>query len=134
MVNFFSGFIHPESAKRRANMFQVNRDLRAKFPEEEAFKAAKRRWEAENPIQAGSVHDVVDHIEHIVRVAGIDHVGIGSDYDGIGKTPEQLEDVSTFPKITQVLLDRGYNAEQIHKLMSGNALRVLKRAGEVAGK
>ncbi|MFM7070757.1 MAG: dipeptidase, partial [Planctomycetota bacterium] len=111
MVNFFSGFIHPESAKRRANMFQVNRDLRAKFPEEEAFKAAKRRWEAENPIQAGSVHDVVDHIEHIIRVAGIDHVGIGSDYDGIGKTPEQLEDVSTFPKITQVLLDRGYKAE-----------------------
>ncbi|MFM7072095.1 MAG: membrane dipeptidase, partial [Planctomycetota bacterium] len=68
------------------------------------------------------------------RVAGIDHVVIGSDYDGIGKTPEQLEDVSTFPKITQVLLDRGYKAEQIHKLMSGNALRVLKRAGEVAGK
>jgi membrane dipeptidase len=130
MVNFFSGFIHPESAKRRANMFQVNRELRAKFPGEDAFKAAKRRWEAENPIQAGSVHDVVDHIEHIIRVAGIDHVGIGSDYDGIGKTPEQLEDVSTFPKITQELLNRGYNADQIHKVMSGNALRVLRQAGK----
>ncbi|MFO0871233.1 MAG: dipeptidase [Pirellulales bacterium] len=132
MVNFFSGFIHPESARRRANMFQVNRELREKYPTEEAFKAAKRRWEAEHPIEPGSVHDVVDHIEHIIRVAGIDHVGLGSDYDGITLTPRQLEDVSTFPVITQELLNRGYRADQIQQILSGNALRVLRQAQAVA--
>lgn len=129
MVNFFSGFIHPESAKRRANMFEINRQLRAKHPGEAEFKVAKKRWEAENPILPGSVHDVVDHIDHIVKVAGIDHVGIGSDFDGVGMLPKQLDDVSTYPVITQELLNRGYRAEQIQKIMSGNVLRVLRAAG-----
>jgi membrane dipeptidase len=132
MVNFFSGFIHPESARRRANMFQVSRELREKHPTDEAYKAARRRWEAANPIEPGSAHDVVDHIEQVIRVAGIDHVGLGSDYDGITMTPRQLEDVSTFPVITQELLNRGYKPDQIHRLMSGNVLRVMKRAEEVA--
>ena len=125
MVNFFSGFVHPESAKRRANMFQVTRDLHARFPVEADYKAARQRWEAENPIQKGTVHDVVDHIDHIVKQAGIDHVGIGSDYDGITVLPEQLEDASTYPVITQELLNRGYTADQIHLVMSGNIMRVL---------
>lgn len=129
MVNFFSGFIHPESARRRNNMFQVTRELREKFPKEEDFKAARKRWETANPIEPGSVHDVVDHIDHIVKIAGIDHVGIGSDYDGVSLLPKQLEDVSTYPVITQELLNRGYKPEQIHKLMSGNVLRVLRASG-----
>ena len=132
MVNFFSGFIHPESAKRRAGMFQVTRELRAKYPNEQDYKVARKRWEVENPIEPGSVHDVCDHIDHIVRVAGIDHVGLGSDYDGIPMVPKQLEDVSTFPVITQELLNRGYKADQIHKLMSGNVLRALRKAQAVA--
>ena len=87
MVNFFSGFVHPDSAKKRANMFQVTRELRTRFPDEADYKAARKRWEAENPIQKGSVHDVVDHIDQIVKQAGIDHVGIGSDYDGVSLFP-----------------------------------------------
>jgi membrane dipeptidase len=74
----------------------------------------------------------VDHIEHIIKVAGIDHVGIGSDYDGISSVPEQLEDVSKYPVITQVLLDRGYTKEQVHKVLGGNLLRAFRRAEEVA--
>ena len=134
MVNFYSGFVHPESAKRRANMFQVSRDLRAEFPNEAEYKVARKKWEVEHPIERGSVHDVVDHIEHIVKIAGIDHVGIGSDYDGISMVPEQLEDVSTYPVITQELLNRGFTAEQIHQVMSGNILRVMRRAEAVAAK
>ncbi len=134
MVNFFSGFVHPESAKKRANMFQVNRELRAKFPNEVDFKAARQRWETENPIKPGSVHDVVDHIDRIVQQAGIDHVGIGSDYDGVTMLPVQLEDVSTYPVITQEMLNRGYSASQIHQVMSGNILRVMRRAEAVAAK
>lgn len=134
MVNFFSGFVHPESARKRANMFQVNRDLRAKYPDEADFKAARQRWDLENPIERGSIHDVVDHIDHIVKTAGIDHVGIGSDYDGITSLPEQLDDVSTYPLITQELLNRGYAAAQIHQIMSGNILRVMRRAEAVAAR
>lgn len=129
MVNFYSGFVHPESARRRADMFEVDRELRARFADDEAgYKAAKRRWEEERPIERGSVHDVVDHIEHVIRVAGIDHVGIGSDYDGVRTFPRQLHDVSTYPVITQELLTRGYEPGQIAKIMSGNVLRVLRAA------
>lgn len=132
MINFFSGFVHPESAKKRSNMFQVNRDLKAQFPNEADFKAARKRWDAEHPIEPGSVHDVVDHIDHIVKIAGIDHVGIGSDYDGVTMLPEQLEDVSTYPVITQELLNRGYTASQIHQIMSSNILRVMRGAEATA--
>ncbi len=134
MVNFFSGFVHPESARKRANMFQVNRDLRAQFPLEADYKAARKRWDAEHPIERGTVYDVVDHIDHIVKIAGIDHVGIGSDYDGVSLLPEQLDDVSTYPVITQEMLNRGYTAAQIHQVMSGNILRVMRQAEAVAAK
>ena len=129
MVNFYSGFVHPESARRRADMFRVSRRLREEHPDDAAYRAAKRRWEAEHPIARGSVHDVVDHIDHIVEVAGVDHVGLGSDFDGVGTLPRQLEDVSTYPVITQELLNRGYAPEAIHQIMSGNVLRVLRAAG-----
>jgi len=80
----------------------------------------------------GSIHDVVDHIEHIIKIAGIDHVGIGSDYDGIGSAPRQLEDVSTYPYITQELLNRGHSREAIHKILGANVLRVMRAAEAVA--
>jgi membrane dipeptidase len=134
MVNFFPGFVVPKSAEIMAEMFARGRELRAKFPKEEDYQRERRRWEAQNPYPAGTVHDVVDHIEHIAKVAGVDHVGIGSDYDGITKVPAQLEDVSTYPLITQELLNRGWKAEDIAKLMSGNVLRVMRGAEDAAKK
>jgi membrane dipeptidase len=80
----------------------------------------------------GTIHDVVDHIEHIIKVAGIDHVGIGSDFDGINSAPLQLEDVSCYPNITQELLNRGYKREQILKVLGGNLMRVFREAEKVA--
>ena len=88
----------------------------------------------ENRSAKGTVHTVVDHIEHIIKVAGIDHVGIGSDYDGVRSLPKQLTDVSFYPYITQELLNRGYDKEQIHKILGGNALRVLRECEQVAKK
>lgn len=129
MVNFYSGFVQPESARRRADMFDVNRRLRAEHADDAAFRAAKQQWEAEHPVIRGTVRDVVDHIDHIVKVAGIDHVGLGSDFDGVAVMPEQLDDVAAYPVITQELLNRGYTAAGIAKIMSGNALRVLRAAG-----
>ena len=128
MINFYPGFIHAESAKRRANMFHVSRELRAKHPVEADYKKAIKAWEQANPIEPGSIHDVCDHIDHVRKIAGIDHIGLGSDFDGIPIVPRQLEDVSTYPVITQALLDRGYSAVEIHQIMSGNILRVMRQA------
>jgi membrane dipeptidase len=132
MVNFFPGFIVPRSAEIMAKMFDKRRELRAAFPKEEDYQREQRRWEAQNPYPSGTIHDVVDHIEHLVKVAGIDHVGLGSDFDGITRVPAQLEDVSTYPLITQELLNRGYKSSDIHKIMSGNILRVMRGAERVA--
>jgi membrane dipeptidase len=132
MVNFYSGFIVPEGARLTRDMFQIGRALQKQYPDEREFRAALEQYRKEHPIPAGSVHHVVDHIEHIVKVAGIDCVGIGSDFDGINKVPHQLEDVSCFPYITQELLNRGYKKEDILKILGGNLLRVLRRAEEVA--
>ncbi len=132
MVNFFSGFVVPESARAMKDMFAEMRRLQAKYPDEKDFQAAMKEWKKEHPIPTGTIHDVVDHIEHIIKIAGVDHVGLGSDYDGIMVTPKQLEDVSCYPYITQELLNRGYTREEIHKILGGNVLRVLRRAEEVA--
>ena len=113
-------------------MFDVSRELRKQYPKEADYQAARKRWRAKNPMLPGTIHDVVDHIDHIVRVAGIDHVGIGSDYDGVSMLPDQLEDVSTYPLITQELLNRGYREADIHKILSGNVLRAFGEAERVA--
>jgi len=132
MVNFYSGFITPEGARTLREIFQVFRDLRKKYPQEAEYQEALAQWRREHPIPRGDVHDVVDHIEHVIKTAGIDHVGLGSDFDGIEMAPRQLEDVSTYPYITQELLNRGYARNDIHKILGGNVLRALRRAEEVA--
>ncbi|MFP6764323.1 MAG: dipeptidase [Planctomycetaceae bacterium] len=96
MINFFSGFVVPTA--------QIRVDPKAR----------------------GTLKTVIDHIEHVIRVAGIDHVGIGSDYDGVSRLPVGLEDVSTYPRITQSLLDRGYDQKAIHGILGGNVMRVLR--------
>lgn len=134
MVNFFSGFITPEGARMSRDMFKQLRDLRAKFPNDAEFQAALKQWRADHPMPTGSVHTVADHIDHIVKVAGIDHVGLGSDFDGITSVPTQLEDVSFYPYLTQVLLDRGYKPDDVRKVLGGNLLRVMRAVEAGAGK
>jgi membrane dipeptidase len=132
MVNFYPGFIVPEAARMTRNMFQIARELQKKYQDEREFREAMRQWRKEHPIPTGSVHTVVDHIEHIIKVAGVAHVGLGSDFDGINSVPNQLEDVSCYPYITQELLNRGYGQEDTVKILGGNLLRVLRRAEETA--
>lgn len=132
MVNFYPGFITPEGARASRSFFQEARELRKKYPDDREFRAAFQQWRKEHPLPPASIHHVVDHIEHIIKLAGIDHVGLGSDFDGITAVPRQLEDVSTYPYLTQELLNRGYQAEAIHKILGGNALRALRTAEDVA--
>jgi membrane dipeptidase len=133
MVNFYSGFIVPESGRRMRAKIE---ELRAKYADREARRKAMEAWfESEGAkLSRGTYRDVADHIDHIVRIAGIDHVGIGSDFDGITMWPVGLEDVSSYPRLTDELLKRGYSAAEVHKILGGNALRVFRQAGEVARK
>ena len=131
MVNFFSGYVVPSSAERCVRQMQHENELEKELDETE-LRAEMRKWSIANPMDPGNVHHVVDHIDHIVKVAGIDHVGLGSDYDGVGVLPKQLEDVSTYPVITQVLLDRGYSEEEVIKILGENLLVAMERVEEVA--
>jgi membrane dipeptidase len=129
MVNFFSGFIVPEYARK---MNAASKELRAQHPDAKEFSKAFEAWFKANKLPRGTISDVADHIDHIVKVAGIDHVGIGSDFDGITAWPLGLEDVSTYPRLTDALLQRGYSEADVHKILGANVLRAFRAAGQVA--
>lgn len=130
MVNFFSGFVDPQAARITRDWFDVWRRFQTQHPDPHALEEAMNAWEASHPFPRGTVGTVVDHIDHIVKTAGIDHVGLGSDYDGVTKLPAQLDDVSSYPNITQELVNRGYAEDEVRKILGGNLLRVLRRAKE----
>lgn len=129
MVNFYSGFIVPEAVRQN---LQARAEINKKYPDPAEAAKAFREFNRTHPLPRGTVSTVVDHIEHIIRVAGVDHVGIGSDFDGITAWPVGLDDVSDFPRVTEELLRRGHSEADVHKILGGNALRALRRAGEVA--
>lgn len=127
MINFFSGFVVPESAKNMKDMFGVRREFEKEFgSDSDLAKNAMLKWRSSHPIYPGDASIVVEHIDHVAKIAGVDHVGLGSDYDGIEVVPKGLEDVSTYPLLTELLLRKGYSEKDIHKIMSGNMMRVLK--------
>ena len=86
------------------------------------------------PEPKATLADVVDHIDHVRKIAGIDAIGIGSDFDGVNCTPVVLEDVSKYPNLTRALLEKGYSAEDIRKIYGGNTLRLMRAVEAAAGK
>ena len=132
MVTFVAGFIGPEAAAVLMPAFaEFNRrvaglnDLVARAAlEEEIINGLD--------VPAPTVGEVADHVEHVARVAGHDHVGIGGDYDGNRFWPEGMDDVSSYPVLFAELLDRGWSEEHLAKLASGNILRVMRDAERVA--
>src|SRR5262245_61634289 len=129
MVNFFSGYIVPAAAKTGIEGMNAEREIKKKYGEKsKEAEVELKRWKAKHPYPRGTIHDLLDHIDHIAKVAGVDKVGIGSDFDGVSKLPTQLEDVSCYPYITQGLLDRGYTEEQIRGILGGNLMRVFRGA------
>ena len=91
-------------------------------------------WWREHPMPRGSINTIADHVDHLVKVAGVDHVGYGSDFDGVGSLPVGLEDVSRFPWLTAELLRRGYSDGDVRKILGGNILRAMRQAEEVAAR
>ena len=130
MINFSSGFVSPESARA---IMAARKEIREKNPDPAAFAKAMTAWyDVHKDLPRGTISDVADHIDYIRKRIGIDHIGLGADYDGVTSLPVGLEDVSTYPRLTEELLKRGYSEADIHKILGGNVIRAFRRAGDVA--
>lgn len=134
MVTFVPGFLSPQIwAWSRERSAQEAR-LKSLFPFSKArVEAGLKAWESAHPRPEAQVSDVADHIEHVARVAGHDHVGIGGDLDGITTTVVGLDGVEDYPNLFAELLRRGWSDHNLAKLAGGNFLRVLRQAEAVAG-
>jgi membrane dipeptidase len=135
MVTFVPGFISQEVADYNGRETAERTRLTA-LAGSTADTVARGidAWRAANAAPRATLIQVADHIDHIRRVAGIDHVGLGGDFDGITQVVAGLEDVSTYPDLVAELLRRKYSDEDIRKIAGKNILRVLKRAEQVAGR
>ncbi len=137
-VNFYTMFVDaktvaPQSAERDARLKAQQDAINEKYkndPERRAEESDK--LEAAHPLPPLPISKLIDHIDHIVKVAGIDHVGIGADFDGANDMPEGAKDVSMLPNITYELLKRGYSERDIRKILGENFLRAFAEAERVA--
>ena len=131
MVTFVPGFISTAIMEHENAGNEFRRSLRSLADSAER-RAKLQEWRAAHPRPPATIDDVADHIEHVRDIAGVDHVGIGSDFDGITETPVGLEDVSTFPALFAELIQRGWSDADLAKLAGGNVLRALRAAEAVA--
>jgi len=140
-VNFYDGFIdenyrkasEAQSKDREAAVDAYLAQQKAAGKQTTYMDADKieREWAAKIP--RPPLSSLIDHIDHIAKVAGVDHVGLGSDFDGVsGATPQGIDSAADLPKITQALLDRGYSEKDIHKILGENLLRVFREAERVS--
>ncbi|MGI8496261.1 MAG: dipeptidase [Gemmatimonadaceae bacterium] len=133
MVPFVTSFVSKEVKAYDDELGRMNAEATAKYPTDSAARAGQlKEWMSGHAKPKAKLSDVADHIEHVRDVAGIDHVGIGSDFDGIQETIVGLEDVSRFPDLFAELSRRGWTDEQLRKLAGENVLRVLTQAQAVA--
>jgi membrane dipeptidase len=139
-VNFYSVFVDaktvaPQSAERDKRLKAQQDALNQKYKDDpERLAEESDKLEAANPLPPLPISKLIDHIDHIVKVAGIDHVGIGADFDGANDMPEGAKDVSMLPNITYELLKRGYSERDIRKILGENFLRVFAEAQRVASR
>ena len=133
MVAFVPGFVSQAVADHEARAQAAFADIRARTGgDEERASRERADWRRSNPAPRARIADVADHIEHIRRVAGVAHVGIGADFDGITETVVGLEDVSTYPALFAELARRGWSEGDLRRLAGENILRVMTRAEGVA--
>jgi membrane dipeptidase len=127
-INFGSAFLDEAANKQSVKLwddlsrFREENGLSSDDPRVEEFRDAYFR---DNPKIYAELSDVVDHIDHVVRLVGVEHVGLGSDFDGVGDSlPAGLKDVSGYPNLIRALLERGYDEQDIRKICGENLLRV----------
>ena len=140
MVNYYSGFVdqkwldayNAQAKERDAAVKAVGEKYKDADPvtRYRAMDEEGKKWAAKIPRPPFS--DIIDHIDHVAKVAGIDHVGLGSDFDGTPSMPEGLDSAADLPKITEGLLQRGYTAPQIRKILGENLMRVFRQVEQVS--
>jgi membrane dipeptidase len=129
-INFGSAFV-----VSAANQWGLQRDGAFKASGQTDKDAFTAEYKKKNPYPFASLEKVLDHIDYVKNLVGIDYVGIGSDFDGVGDSlPEQLKDVSMYPNLIRGLLERGYTEQDIEKVLSGNTLRVWRAVEDYAAK
>jgi len=133
MVTFVPGFLSPAVAAWN-KLQDAERDrLTKQFPGDgAAVTGGVNEWGAAHPGPRATVAEAANHIDHIRKVAGIDHIGLGSDFDGITQVPQGLEDVSKFPSLIAELFRRGYKDDEIKKILGQNILRVMRDVEKVS--
>ncbi len=130
-INFNPGFIDSTFDKKEAAFFVTHKDeldtlQKSGIPEFYAMDSIYHKYAVEASTMRPPLSMVIDHIDYIVKLVGIDYVGLGSDFDGTNLTPQQLDDVTDYPLITKALVEKGYSEKDIDKILGGNFLRVLK--------
>lgn len=135
MVTFVPGFVSQEAAAYSRQAQAQVQAFRSQYPNDEAAqKAALAEWRQAHPEPRATIAQVADHVDHLRKVAGIDNIGFGGDFDGITSVVQGLEDVSTYPALVAELLRRGYSDRDVEKITSGNILRVMRAAEAVAAR
>ncbi len=135
MVTFVTSFVSPRSYAHGQARGARQAELRRQAGNDAARIARElAAWDAANPAPKVTLAEVADHIERVRKIAGVDHVGIGSDFDGIDETIEGLEDVSSFPRLFAELARRGWSESDLRKLAGDNVLRVIETAEKVAAR
>jgi membrane dipeptidase len=133
MVNFGSYFLDPKITERHAAYKAEEARLSVLHPgDPDVVKAGTRAWLDANPLWTVPLAALADHIDHVRAVAGVDHVGLGSDFDGIKELPAGMEDVSGYPALLAELLRRGWSREDVAKVAGLNLLRVMRETERVA--
>ncbi len=135
MVTFVETFTSEERRVFFAERSAYQRKMEYLYPgQPDSISAYMQKWDSENEAPKSTLEQVADHIDHIRDQIGVDHIGIGGDYDGISTLPLGLEDVSTYPDLFAELLARGYSADDLKKIAGLNMLRVMREAEEVSAK
>lgn len=137
MINFGSAFITEEAQQYSVKRWPASTafaEEHSHLSREEAQAQFAAAWEAEHgPMPYATLDDVLDHFDHVVALVGVDHVGVGSDYDGVGDSlPTGLKDVSAYPNLVEGLLRRGYSEDDIRKILGENLLRVWQSVEDYA--
>ena len=132
MVTFVPGFVSPKVNDWNKQQTTEEDRLKKINPDPVTVKKGVDAWTAAHPMPDATIAEVADHIDHIRKVAGIDHIGIGSDFDGITQTIPELDDVSKYPNLTAELLTRGYSTADVQKILGGNVMRVFREAETVS--
>ena len=130
-INFYSGFLDSNFMKRKDAFIEkhkAERDSIMKSGKEYFFadEYLFAKYDAEVNAMRAPLSLLIEHIDYIVKLVGVDYVGLGSDFDGIESPPQQLDDVTSYPLITKALLEKGYSKKDVTKILGGNFLRVLK--------